>query len=324
MTQPMNSSDQIKCPNCGQTYQVQPEQWAQYAGRTINCTRCGQPFTVAGGQGAPQQFAPQQPPAMPGGPGYGQAPPYPPGAPQYPQGAPPYAAMQPGYAGPYTAQASSTSGFAIWSLICGLLGFCLPIPSSILAIIFGIVGLNKTRDPRVGGKGLAIAGICVGGFTLLLVPLMIAILLPSLNRAREQANRVKCASNMRQIGQEIAMYANSNGNAFPQKLEDLLAFNPSLSHDVFVCPSDNKTPPSNAQEIADGSHCSYTYVGKDLNASASPDSVVLFEPLSNHQGEGMNVLFADFHVEYLRKAEAKKILDQQAAGAGPIKYSSGP
>jgi predicted Zn finger-like uncharacterized protein/prepilin-type processing-associated H-X9-DG protein len=317
MSEPMNPN-QIKCPHCGQTYAVQPEQWAQYSGRTINCTRCGQTFTVAGQQGAHQQ---QQPPPMPVAPNYGQAPPYPPAA-------PPYQGMQPqpgGYPGlSYSNQTATTSGFAIWSLVCGFLGFCLPIPSSILAIIFGIIGLNKTRDQRVGGKGMAIAGICLGGFTLLMIPLMISILLPSLNRAREQANRVKCASNMRQIGQTIAMYANSNANQFPDKLEDLVKFDPSLSLTVFVCPTDTKLPPSNAQQIASGSNCSYVYVGKGLTASAAPNVVVLYEPVTNHAGEGMNVLFADFHVEWLTKSEAKTILDQQSAGTQPIKYPAGP
>lgn len=317
MTGPANSGDVIKCPHCGQDYAVRPDQWAQYSGRTINCTRCGQAFTVTAPQGA------QQPPPMPQTP---QAPPYaqPPGI---PPDALPYAAGYPGQ--PYYVQPQTTSGFAIWSLVCGIF-FCIPL-SSILAIVFGIIGLNKTRDPRVGGKALSIAGICLGGFgCLMIVPMMIAILLPALNRAREQANRVKCAADMRMIGQEIAMYANSNAGNFPDKLEDLLQFDPSINHAIFVCPSADKTPPTTTspqaaqQEIASGKNCSYIYLGSDLTTSATPDTVVLFEPLTDHGQEGMNVMFADFHVEWLNKSEAQKILDQQAAGTRPIKYPNGP
>jgi prepilin-type N-terminal cleavage/methylation domain-containing protein/prepilin-type processing-associated H-X9-DG protein len=43
-----------------------------------------------------------------------------------------------------------------------------------------------------------------------IIALLISILLPSLSRAREEGNRIKCLSNMRQLAQAFIMYANSH------------------------------------------------------------------------------------------------------------------
>ncbi|WEF22496.1 DUF4190 domain-containing protein [Microbacterium maritypicum] len=61
-----------------------------------------------------------------------------------------------------------TSGLAITSLICGIAGVVLvwaiiPVLASIAAVITGHMALGQTRrDPGIGGRGMAIAGLILG------------------------------------------------------------------------------------------------------------------------------------------------------------------
>src|SRR3954467_1270579 len=63
--------------------------------------------------------------------------------------------------------------------------------------------------PKSSGNKVALIVLaCVIGVGVVFCGCVASILLPSLNRAREMANRVKCASNLRQVGMGVVMYAN--------------------------------------------------------------------------------------------------------------------
>jgi prepilin-type N-terminal cleavage/methylation domain-containing protein/prepilin-type processing-associated H-X9-DG protein len=68
----------------------------------------------------------------------------------------------------------------------------------------------------------AAAAAAAGGFTLVellvvigIIAVLISMLLPALNRAREQARAAKCLSNLRQLSIALVGYCNYNKGSFP-------------------------------------------------------------------------------------------------------------
>jgi prepilin-type processing-associated H-X9-DG protein len=76
--------------------------------------------------------------------------------------------------------------------------------------------LRVTHSPRrPRASGITVPELIV---VIALLPLLMAGCLMAGGRSRETANRVKCASNLRQIGQAILLYCNDNGGNYPRTI----------------------------------------------------------------------------------------------------------
>lgn len=133
------------------------------------------------------------------------------------------------------------------------------------------------------------------------------------SRGREIANRIKCASNLRQIGEALMIYADTHDHQFPEDLSALLPGG-DLYSSTLVCPSSNDDPAIGATtqavvaNLLTPHHCSYVYLGKGLSQPASTDRILAYETLENHQWQGINVLFADMRVEWFDSTQAEVLL----------------
>jgi prepilin-type N-terminal cleavage/methylation domain-containing protein len=116
------------------------------------------------------------------------------------------------------------------------------------------------------------------GFTLIellvvvaIIALLIAILLPSLGKARETARRAACAANLHGIGQSLAIYANQFNDSVPMgsaagnwlwdvsiTSRDAMLINPNGNPKALYCPSHNRYTPSN-YNFPGGSYSSLGY-----------------------------------------------------------------
>ena len=110
-----------------------------------------------------------------------------------------------------------TSGMAITSLVLGVSSFVLWILTGIPAVVLGTIALVRINrsNGRLKGDGLAIAGIVTGGVTsVMIVPIMIALLLPAVQAAREAAYRQVSINNLHQMSHALQNHLDAKGT-FP-------------------------------------------------------------------------------------------------------------
>jgi competence protein ComGC len=201
---------------------------------------------------------------------------------------------------------------------------------AIAAIVLGKVAHKRLHgnDPRdsVAGYASRLGTIELGLVVLLM---FVSLFLPRLGASRESANRKKCASNMKLVGDAIEQYARSNGGQYPAGL-DALILEGRLRAESIVCPSSNHetAPGQTAEDVvqhirSSQNYCSVVYLGAGLAAgSVSASHVVAYEYVENHEKEGMHVLHGDGKVRWWGKDDAAYIIAELKAGQNPPNMQS--
>lgn len=171
-------------------------------------------------------------------------------------------------------------------------------------------------------------------FVAVLILLGLAFVLWPRRSRGEPAWRIKCASQLRMIGLGLKMYANANRGDYPPSFRELM-LTQEVTADMFVCPifeNAAKAPGSTREELASqvadpASHyCSYAYAASGLNDKlVTAEDVLAFDPRSNHNGEGMSVLFGDGHVEWVAAsgpaaATYEQLVTDFATGVRPLRF----
>ena len=138
----------------------------------------------------------------------------------------------------------------------------------------------------------------------------VAILLPSLGKARELANRSYDAANLRGLAQSCVVWSNENADKMPDHV-GVLYLNDQISTKQLVSKSSGTTPLVVTPEMREkaktdfagfakeiDAHCDYVYLGKGTTNTTDSSVVLAYDKIGPYSREGINLAFMDVHTEF--------------------------
>ncbi|MHC5054238.1 MAG: DUF1559 family PulG-like putative transporter [Planctomycetota bacterium] len=179
-----------------------------------------------------------------------------------------------------TRTVKTPGGVANLILLCGL--------TALIGVILGAIALLVILIGRGRVSGILPSTAALG----ISVPLLILVL-GALGAARGGARRVRCQSNLKQLGYALSRYVGDSSGKLPGSLDDLA---PRYLLDAGIL----KYPGCSEEE-------SYRYIS--LGRAALPGNcIVAYDVEGNHDG-GRNVLFLNGTPQWLGEADFRKYLD---------------
>jgi prepilin-type N-terminal cleavage/methylation domain-containing protein len=170
------------------------------------------------------------------------------------------------------------------------------------------VRAQRPPSPRRTGKREGAVRHATGnGFSLVellvvigIIAILIALLMPALVRAREQAKSVQCQSNLRQVGVMLMIYANQWGgwvyppnlgaNKPPEQRWPVHVFHPPIyDPPVMLCPSDVEEPAERHSYLLNN-HLAEKAIkfNTKIPGKSSSDLIVMGEKVSDYPDYYMN------------------------------------
>ena len=207
---------------------------------------------------------------------------------------------------------AKTSGVAITSLVLGILGVFTCGITALIGLIFGIIAMVKVKNSggKLGGGGIALAGVIVSGIFLVMIPLSAALMLPALAQAKQKAQAIQCANNLKQLALAVRIYSGDNKDQLPPAATWCDAIRSDVGSDKpFQCPAGKPNM-----------RCNYAFntkLGDMDDGKVNPNTVMIFESDSGWNANGgpelmINkprhtrvylVAFADGSVQQLRESQ---------------------
>jgi prepilin-type processing-associated H-X9-DG protein len=157
-------------------------------------------------------------------------------------------------------------------------------------------------------------------------PVLAAVALPAMAKARQQAVAVQSMSNLRQIGLAVHMYANEHNGDLPPDLGSTYPYlrNPAM----YFMPANQQMMMAKPQNLSDeqlrkwiSETSDYAYLGKaGMKLAGVPDTaryIIAHEKLDRVQQGLATALFLDGHVERVAASYLQQQLNEQAKRGKP-------